>query len=867
MSPLAKRHLRQLKNNWSRYLALFLLLVLFVSICSGFKAAVTSCQKIVGSVRDTYTVEDGRFTSNFELSNNVISRVEDKGVSLNELFSLTANTTFSSGNKEADFRVFKNRENVDKVVIHEGTLASESNEIALDVSFAHNNDINVGDVIAIQGLKFTVVGLISLPDAQMLFKDNSDMMGNSVSFGIGCVSKDGFASIKNSGATVSYTYSFVCDDRQLSDSKRFDLESEISDLLADEKVTLSSFIDSSMNNGINFATSDFEGDSSIVGVLTVLVIALLSFIFAVLNSSAIDSESAVIGTLLASGYRKSELLRHYMSLPVLIGIVAVILGNIVGYLFVIDYTAGLYYSSYSLPPFYATFDWDAFVETSIGPLLLLVFITFIGLVRKLRLTPLQFLRHDLKKHRKASKINLPENLPFTTRFRLRVILQNRGNFITLFFGITFASLLLIFGFCIIPTMDNYSDDLKTSMPAEHIYTLKSEVNLDGKQEEREAWSALMELRENVDMTRANEEDIANMARQYYISHFGHAELLGIETPEQFDTLKPSDLGFDDSVYGNMTISHLVDLIEKSSRIDTSDENAIPVNSYELSKDALDQAEKIAVTTLKIPRRYSDSEEEVTVYGIQPNSKYWQNLSVNNLSENEIVCGPGLLDKCFVEKGVVFGANAEFTSDEYDLIPVDTWGGSTNTNIYMSIEQYRRIFGENEGYFNGYVSNEDLHIDKEYLARDMTPADMESVAIQMNQVMSRVVGIIVFLALVIYLIAMFLLTKIIVDKSARSISYMKIFGYRPKEISKLYISSITTTVVASLLISMPIIIFVVSWIMKLAMARYSGNLITMVPSIELIKVFLLGIFSYALVVILDLRHIRKVPMAMALKVQE
>ena len=52
-----------------------------------------------------------------------------------------------------------------------------------------------------------------------------------------------------------------------------------------------------------------------------------------------------------------------------------------------------------------------------------------------------------------------------------------------------------------------------------------------------------------------------------------------------------------------------------------------------------------------------------------------------------------------------------------------------------------------------------------------------------------------------------------------------------------------------------------------MARYSGNLITMVPSIELIKVFLLGIFSYALVVILDLRHIRKVPMAMALKVQE
>ena len=186
---------------------------------------------------------------------------------------------------------------------------------------------------------------------------------------------------------------------------------------------------------------------------------------------------------------------------------------------------------------------------------------------------------------------------------------------------------------------------------------------------------------------------------------------------------------------------------------------------------------------------------------------------------------------------------------------------------MSIENFREVFDEEADYFNGYVSNEELQINSAFLVRDTTPKDLEAVAEQMNSVMTRMVGIFVFLAVAIFLIMMYLLTKVIVDRASRSISYMKVFGYRKSEINRLYINSITVTVLLSLLISMPIIIVAISWMMKVAMADYAGNIVCVTPPIELSKTFLIGFVTYAFVALIDIHHISKVPMTDALKVQE
>ncbi len=68
-----------------------------------------------------------------------------------------------------------------------------------------------------------------------------------------------------------------------------------------------------------------------VMTLLYILIAIMAFVFAVTTNNTITKEAAVIGTLRASGYTRGELLRHYLHLPVLVTIVAAIIGNILGY--------------------------------------------------------------------------------------------------------------------------------------------------------------------------------------------------------------------------------------------------------------------------------------------------------------------------------------------------------------------------------------------------------------------------------------------------------------------------------------------------------------------------------------------------------
>ena len=183
-----------------------------------------------------------------------------------------------------------------------------------------------------------------------------------------------------------------------------------------------------------------------------MIIAIMAFVFVVLTSGTIEEESAIIGTLLASGYRRRELVAHYLAMPAAVGIAAAVVGNVAGYTLMSEPMRNLYYGSYSLPPYYATWSWSVFAQTTVLPVATLVIITLLGLLRKMGHTPLEFLRHETSKGGVKRGFALPERLSFITRFRMRVFLRNLGNFATLFVGIGFASMLLLFSLAILPTM-------------------------------------------------------------------------------------------------------------------------------------------------------------------------------------------------------------------------------------------------------------------------------------------------------------------------------------------------------------------------------------------------------------------------------
>ena len=132
----------------------------------------------------------------------------------------------------------------------------------------------------------------------------------------------------------------------------------------------------------------------------------------------------MIGTLRASGYKRSELILHYMELPVIVMLIAAVVGNILGYTVLKEYMAAMYYGSYSLPTYVTRWNGDAFVKTTVVPLVIMILINLLLLARKMRMSPLRFIRRDFTKNKKKSAIRLNERIPFIQRFRMRIIFQN-----------------------------------------------------------------------------------------------------------------------------------------------------------------------------------------------------------------------------------------------------------------------------------------------------------------------------------------------------------------------------------------------------------------------------------------------------------
>lgn len=143
-------------------------------------------------------------------------------------------------------------------------------------------------------------------------------------------------------------------------------------------------------------------DEAMGGVLLDILIVIIAFIFAVTISNTITKESSAIGTLRASGYTKGELVRHYLSMPVIVTLISALVGNVLGYTVFKDVVVSMYYNSYSLPTYETIWNPDAFFKTTLIPVVLMFMVNLIVIIKMMQHTPLQFLRHDLKKQNAKS---------------------------------------------------------------------------------------------------------------------------------------------------------------------------------------------------------------------------------------------------------------------------------------------------------------------------------------------------------------------------------------------------------------------------------------------------------------------------------
>lgn len=760
-NPLKKRWMRELMGDKGKYLALFLFLTLTIGFVAGYLVADNSMLASYDESFEKYNVEDGHFSLAVKMPSSLKKNLEDEDVIITKQYykdenisgsDITTNGKADPAGSKKTVRIFRIRDSVNRSCLMKGRMPEKKNEIVIDRLFAENNGIDVGDKMKVDGMNYEITGLVALPDYSALFKNNSDMMFNATKFTVALMNRAGFERIDDDNLVYQYAWTNkkAAGNDTASLKKKND---KIEDILKDSML-LTDFVKRDDNQAIIFAGDDMGSDKSMFVTMLYIVIVIMAFVFGVTTKSMIEQEAQTIGTLRASGYTKGELLRHYLKLPVMVVATAAVIGNILGYTWMKQIVVDMYMHSYSLTKYKTLWNGEAFVLTTVIPSLIILVVTFLMLVRMLRLPPLQFLRRELTGKKKDHAARLP-GWSFMNRFRMRVILQNRMAYLILTAGIMLASLLLIFGMCLLPLMENFRDDVKSSQIAKYQYVLKAPVNT-----------------------------------------------------------------------------------EKSG------------------------AEKYCVTSLRV-----NDKEDVMIYGVSRHSEYAGRISLP-AGKNEALISEGYAEKYGIHTGDTISLKETYGKKRHRFKVTGTYDYPASLAVFMSRSSFNEKFDHEKGYFNGYFSDKKLtDIDDSMIASTITLSDMTLIYDQLKDSFGAILPMFRGFAVVIYVLLLYLLAKVVVDKNKQNISLLKILGYNSSEAGRIYNYATAAVVTLALVATTPLAERMMKILYYIFMKDINGWMPYYIPGWLYVAIPCIGMGCYLVIHLLLSAKIRRVRLAQALRSME
>ena len=117
-----------------------------------------------------------------------------------------------------------------------------------------------------------------------------------------------------------------------------------------------------------------------------------------------------------------------------------------------------------------------------------------------------------------------------------------------------------------------------------------------------------------------------------------------------------------------------------------------------------------------------------------------------------------------------------------------------------------MMGEADDYYNVLFSDKKLDIDPGRLYSTTTRADVVKGAEVFTGLMMPMIYTLSISAVIIFCVVMYLMMKVMIDRSAQNISLIKVFGYKRKEIRKLYLDGNFYIVAIGALIALPLTVF-------------------------------------------------------------
>ena len=193
--------------------------------------------------------------------------------------------------------------------------------------------------------------------------------------------------------------------------------------------------------------------------------------------------------------------------------------------------------------------------------------------------------------------------------------------------------------------------------------------------------------------------------------------------------------------------------------------------------------------------------DVTLLGLEDNSSYFDFELPKE--KNTIVVGNATAIKYHINKGDMVYFTDESNNRVYTFKVADIVQYSLGLHIFMNIDNMRELYGKDDSYYNTLLSGDSLDVDSSRVYNIITKQNLIRFAKIFEDSMSSMVNLLIVSSIIVFVVVMYLMIKVMIDKSSFHISLIKTFGYTDREVRKMYLDGNLLTIIISGLISVPL----------------------------------------------------------------
>lgn len=775
---LRKRIWRDFKSNLPRYLALSLLIILAMYLVVSLVGAAETIIRGSENADSRQCVEDGDFSLFVPMKDEEMEDLEADGVTIEPQFYMDYEI-----DEDHTIRIFANRDEVNRIDLVKGTLAEKGNELVVERQFAEKNDISAGDVITFGGREFTVTGIGTTPDYDNVLKSLGDTGCDCLHFGTGFVAADVYdtlraeeKSIKSEEYYYAYRLNGAMTDDELKDrleeleftsgdvedpffqeywdrtmGKKDDLTDGIQELLdgAKELKELKAFDDGIIEYTDGTKEAEDGSNELLDGIqeLKDETDDMIDDIFSEDAQNLMTFVKAGDNARIQAASGDQEL---YRSVGTIAGAILLILISYVLSVFVVH-----------------SIDQESAV---IGALYAL------GVKRK-----------NLMAH----YVTLPTVITFVSgligtllgysSLGVPIQMQDCYNYYSLpDLDVIYMPYLFIYGIVVPPVISIIVNSLvirkRLSKPV--LTMIRNEQKV------------------------GNGKDIK----------FGNMSFMNLFKIRQM--LRESRTGF--TVVFGMFVSLLLAMMSLEIYTYCANVNRDYVNdtkyeymyTYKYPTEEVPEGgyEAYAKTLKKIIYGYNF---DITVMGLTENNPFFDvNLSD---SSSKVAISSSIAYKYGLDVGDTLTLKDDEADKIYAFEIASVAQYAPSFMVFMPYDKALELFDEPENYFNVVFSDHALDVETGRLYATTTKTDVKKAAGIFSDIMQGMILTIGGVSVLIFIVVMYLMMKVMIDRSSFNIALIKIFGYRNKEVKKMYLDGNFYIITIGALISIPL----TKWIMDVA----------------------------------------------------